>query len=113
MRRVYCRQNLRVPCMSYTDVDLAEFSGSFILVTLGCGNGTLSLSTVKGLRFVSGEPRMWSGELTFDGFAAFYAGLDDANTALAGLKYRPHEQWSGNDTIVVTADDRAWSSEVK
>lgn len=56
---------------------------------------------------------MWDGDVSFDGLASFYAGLDNANKALGGLTYRPHQDWNGNDTILVTADDRGWSSEVR
>lgn len=96
-----------------TDVDLNEHSGSFILVTIGCGNGMLTLSSAAGLHFVSGGTKMWGGDVSFDGFASFYSSLDNANKALGGLTYRPHQDWNGNDTISVTADDRGWSSEVR
>lgn len=98
-----------------TDVDLNEQEGSFVLVTMGCDHGTLTLSTAVGLRFVSGGTTAWAGgvnDVSFDGVASFYAGLTNANIALAGITYRPHRDWNGNDTLSVAADDRGFSTEV-
>lgn len=97
------------------DVDMNEQAGSFVLVTMGCDHGTLTLSTAAGLRFVSGDTTMWAGgvnDVSFDGVASFYAGLTNANNALAGITYRPHRDWNGNDTLSVAADDRGFSTEV-
>lgn len=95
-----------------TDVDIDELPGSFLLVTLGCDHGTLTLSPAAGLRFVSGDTDMWAGEVSFDGVASFFAGLSTANEALGGITYRPNRDWNGNDTLTVSADDRGWSTEV-
>lgn len=99
-------------CISKTDVDINEHVGSFILVTLGCDHGTLTLSPAAGLRFISGETSVWAGEVSFDGVASFSAGLSIANEALGGMSYRPNRDWNGNDTLTVAADDRGWSTEV-
>lgn len=102
------------PCqnMGNTDVDIDELPGSFILVTLGCDHGTLTLSPAAGLRFVSGDTDVWAGEASFDGEASFLAALSTANEALGGITYRPNRDWNGNDTLTVSADDRGWSTEV-
>lgn len=102
------------PCQHVwnTDVDVNEHAGSFILVTLGCDHGTLTLSPATGLRFISGDTSVWAGEVSFDGVASFYAGLSIANEALGGITYRPNRDWNGNDTLTVAADDRGWSTEV-
>lgn len=93
-------------------MDIDELPGSFILVTLGCEHGTLTLSPAAGLRFVSGDTTVWAGEASFDGSASFFASLTTANEALGGMTYRPHMDWNGNDTLTVSADDRGWSTEV-
>lgn len=97
---------------SAADVDLDEKTESFVAVTMNCNHGTLTLSPAAGLHFISGETTMWAGDISFDGVASFYAGLTNANAALAGISYRPHRDWNGNDTLTVAADDRGWSSEV-
>lgn len=56
---------------------------------------------------------MWAGDVSFDGVASFYAGLTNANNALAGITYRPHRDWNGKDTLSVAADDRGFSTEVR
>ena len=94
-------------------MDIDELSESFILVTLGCEHGTLTLSPVAGLRFISGDTSVWAGEVSFDGMASFYAGLSTANGALGSMTYRPNVDWNGNDTLTVSADDRGWSTEVR
>lgn len=93
-------------------MDINEHAGSFILVTLGCDHGTLTLSPAAGLRFISGDTSVWLGEVSFDGVASFYADLSIANAALGGMTYRPNRDWNGNDTLTVAADDRGWSTEV-
>lgn len=93
-------------------MDIDELPGSFILVTLGCDHGTLTLSPAAGLRFISGETDVWAGEASFEGVASFFASLSTANEALGGLTYRPNRDWNGNDTLTVSADDRGWSTEV-
>lgn len=93
-------------------MDIDELPGSFLLVTLGCDHGTLTLSPAAGLRFVSGDINPWAGEVSFDGVASFVAGLRTANEALGGMTYLPHRDWNGNDTLTVSADDRGWSTEV-
>lgn len=93
-------------------MDVNEHAGSFILVTLGCEHGTLTLSPAAGLRFVSGDTHFWAGEVSFDGSASFFAGLSTANAALGSITYRPVRNWNGNDTLTVAADDRGWSTEV-
>lgn len=95
-----------------TDIDLDERAESFMLLTMGCSHGTLNLSPAAGLSFVSGDTTRWAGDVSFTGVASFYAGLANANAALAGLMYRPDKHWNGNDTIFVQADDRGWSTEV-
>ena len=94
------------------DVDIDERPGSFIGVTLGCDHGSLTISPAAGLRVVSGETSMWAGDITFDGIASFHAGMAVTNKALAGITYRPHRDWNGNDTFSVAVDDRGWSAEV-
>ncbi len=92
-------------------MDIDELAESFILVTLGCDHGTLTLSPAAGLRFISGETTLWAGEVSFDGVASFYAGLSTANGALGSMTYRPNRDWNGNDTLTVSADDRGWSTD--
>lgn len=80
---------------------------------MGCDHGTLSLSPAAGLTFVTGDPSMWAGDVSFDGFVSFYAGLSIANAALGGITYKPHRNWNGNDKLSVAADDRGWSTDVR
>lgn len=90
-----------------------ELPGSFVLVALGCDHGTLTLSPAASLRFVAGDTDVWAGEATFEGVASFLADLSTANEALGGMTYRPNDDWNGNDTLTVSADDRGWSTEVR
>ncbi|CAM9224808.1 unnamed protein product, partial [Ectocarpus fasciculatus] len=92
-------------------VDVDEHAGSYILVVLSCDYGTLTLSPAAGLRFVSGETDVWAGDVSFSGTASFYAGLSTANGALGAMTYLANQDWHGNDTLTVVADDRGWSTE--
>ncbi|CAM9199449.1 unnamed protein product, partial [Discosporangium mesarthrocarpum] len=98
--------------VSVTDVDLHERPGSTVFVTIGCQMGTLTLASSEGLSFANANISWKEGKVSFSGTVSFHAGLGNANAALRGLTYRPSPHWSGNETIVIAANDQGWSGEV-
>lgn len=89
---------------AYEDVDKAmtgvtvnDSDGDNLTVTLGVGHGTLNLGTTTGLT-VTGNAR---AAVTLSGSIA------DLNAALASLVYRGNLNFSGGDTLSVSARDGA------
>ena len=82
--------------ISAADIDVNETMGGKVEVTLGVGNGTLTLSTTSGL---SGDTDGSDGALQFQGT------LNAVNVALSGLRYTPTSDFSGTDTLDVEVSD--------
>ena len=92
---------------AYEDVDQAisglsvgDPDGDNLSVTLQVGHGSLSLGSTAGL-IISGNG---SGSVTLAG------SLADLNAALAGLVYRGGLNYSGGDTLAITASDGSLTS---
>ncbi|HXD44415.1 MAG TPA: VCBS domain-containing protein [Pseudolabrys sp.] len=84
---------LALETISISDVDAGNAP---IQVSLGVGNGALSLGSTAGLS-VSG---LGSGAVLLTGSQS------DIDTALAsGLTYTPSSNYNGGDTLIVTAND--------
>ncbi len=81
--------------ISITDADAAGGSNE---ITLNVTNGTLTLSGVAGLTFVSGDG-------TADTTMTFRGTANDINTALNGLSYTPTANYSGSATLTLRALD--------
>ena len=93
---------------AYEDVDRAisgitvgDAEGGSLTVTLAVGHGKLTLGTTAGLT-VTGDG---SGAVTLAGSIA------DLNTALASLVYRGSLNYSGGDTLSLTASDGSLSTD--
>jgi hypothetical protein len=77
-------------------IRLGDAPGATVTVTLAVGHGTLSLGTTAGLTTVTGNG---TGNVTLIGTTA------DLNAALASLVYRGSHNYSGGDTLSLTATD--------
>jgi len=82
--------------ITVADVDVSETMGGTVEVTLGVGNGTVTLSTIAGL---TGDTNGSDGALQFQG------SLNAVNVALSGLRYTPAANFSGTDTLDVEVSD--------
>src|SRR5205823_3792670 len=82
--------------VSISDVDAAPSS---VRVTLTSTNGTLTLSGIAGLTFISGDG-------TADATMSFTGTLANINTALNGLTYSPVLNYNGPATVQITTDDQ-------
>jgi large repetitive protein len=87
--------------LAITGLSVGDIDSNTLTVTLEASNGTLTLGTTTGLG-VTGEGTV---TLTLSGAAA------DINTALATLLYRGGLNFSGSDTLTVTASDGSLSAE--
>ncbi|MFM7149684.1 MAG: tandem-95 repeat protein, partial [Gemmataceae bacterium] len=94
-RSYVVNQDLDVPGISVSDIDLGT---SPIQVTLGVGNGVLTLKSLTGLTFTAGDG-LTNGTMTFSGL------MGDVNSALAGLVYRANRDSAMADTLTVTVND--------
>jgi hypothetical protein len=83
-----------------TGITVADPEGGGLTVTLSVGKGTLALTRTAGLT-VSGDG---SASVTLSG------SLADLNPALASLVYCGGRNYSGTDTLRVTADDGSLSA---
>lgn len=105
-----CARTMYAPC---SDVDIEEYPGALLLVTIGVEHGTITLSPALGVRPASGAVTFWAGDYaSFDGSASFFSRLTSVNDALVGMTYRPARDWNGNDTLSVVVDDRGWTGQV-
>src|SRR5262249_22208785 len=68
-------------------------------VTIGVGQGTLTLARTAGLTFIAGTGT-GNASMTFTGTAAA------VNATLAGLQYRPAADFNGTDTLSIAVDDQ-------
>ena len=81
--------------ISVTDPDAG---GNPVRVTLSVNNGTLTLSTVLGLAFTSGDG-IADASMTFSG------ALIDINTALNGMSFVPTLDFHGSATLSIISND--------
>ncbi|MGI8905333.1 MAG: beta strand repeat-containing protein [Candidatus Sumerlaeaceae bacterium] len=86
--------NLALPGISVSDVDLGA---NPVQLALGVSNGTLTLGSVTGLSFTAGANS--TAAMTFNG------SLANVNAALATLSYQPTSNYSGSDSVAITAND--------
>jgi len=80
----------------------ADTAGNPIEVTLNATDGTVTLSTVSGLTFTSGDG---------DGDASmtFTATVADANNALDGMSFTPALDFNGTASLEIVTDDQGHS----
>jgi VCBS repeat-containing protein len=81
--------------ISIADVDAAS---DRVQVTLNVAYGTLTLASLAGLTFVTGDG-------TGDRTMTFTGTLADVNAALDGLSYTPSLHYNGPDTLQISLDD--------
>ncbi|MDA0660590.1 MAG: cadherin domain-containing protein [Planctomycetota bacterium] len=79
-----------------SDVDVGN---NPVIVTLSVTNGTLTLGTVAGLTFGTGDGAS-------DATMVFVGTLVDVNVALNGLRYDPTPGFSGSAQLQITVDDQ-------
>src|SRR6185503_16333006 len=82
--------------ISVADVDLG---GNQIKITLTATNGTLTLSTISGLSFTTGDG-------TDDATMVFTGLLANVNTALNGLTFNPTTSFNGAASLQIISDDQ-------
>ena len=82
--------------VSVADVDA---SPSDVRVTLDVDDGVLTLATITGLSFNTGDGTN-DANMTFDGTVA------EVNAALDGLKYRGDQDFNGSETLTLTTNDQ-------
>lgn len=82
--------------ISISDVDAG--SGS-MKVSLSVTNGTLTLSGVSGLTFVTGDG-------TSDSTLTFTGTVNAINAALNGMTFTPTSAYAGSSTLTITTDDQ-------
>jgi hypothetical protein len=87
--------NLTITGISVSDPDVAPGQ---MQVTMSALNGTLTLASTAGLSFSSGANG--TASMVFTGTLA------NANAALASVVYRGNANYSGGDTVSVTANDQ-------
>eukprot|EP01012_Entosiphon_sulcatum_P030827 TRINITY_DN3827_c0_g1_i1.p1 TRINITY_DN3827_c0_g1~~TRINITY_DN3827_c0_g1_i1.p1 ORF type:complete len:875 (+),score=125.18 TRINITY_DN3827_c0_g1_i1:101-2725(+) len=81
--------------LNATDVDLGQHA---LTVTLQVSHGSLQFTQAPGV-----QASFANNKYTLVGLQ------QDLNRALSGLMYTPTADWSGSDTLVVTATDSGWS----
>jgi CSLREA domain-containing protein len=82
--------------ISVADVDLG---GGQIKITLTGTNGTITLSTIAGLSFTTGDG-------TDDATMVFTGTLSAVNTAMNGMSFNPTTGFSGAASLQITSDDQ-------
>jgi hypothetical protein len=82
-------------------ISIGDAPGATLTVTLSVGHGTLTLGTTTSLTTVTGNG---TGSVTLTGTTA------DLNAALASLVYRGVHNYSGGDTLSLTATDSGVSA---
>src|SRR5258707_8067631 len=70
-----------------------------VKVTLSVTNGVLTLGSLAGLTFTTGDG-------TADASMVFTGTLANVNTALAGLIYLPTGDFNGSSLLSITTDDQ-------
>ena len=89
--------SLAIGGISIADTDAGNGS---VEVTLGVGDGTLTLGQTTGLSFTTGDG-------TADASMTFQGTLTDVNAALTGLAYLGDAEFNGADTLSVSVSDLA------
>jgi hypothetical protein len=84
--------------MSIADVDVTLAPGGIYQVTLSSANGTLTLTTVTGLTFGTGDG-------SDDPTMVFSGTLSDINTALGTASYTPNADYNGAATVTLQVTD--------
>lgn len=92
---------IAIPNLQVFDIDVEEDPGE-LLVTLSVANGTLSLATVAGLSFTTGDGSA-NAAMAFTGSQAA------VNAALATLSYRGNADFNGTDTLTITTNDQGFT----
>jgi ELWxxDGT repeat protein/VCBS repeat-containing protein len=87
--------NARITGVSVNDVDAGS---SNVTVNLSAGNGTLSLTSITGLSFTSGNGNQ-NTNMVFSGTLAA------VNSALNSLVYKSNPNFNGTDTVNVSVND--------
>ncbi|HJT65247.1 MAG TPA: Ig-like domain-containing protein [Pyrinomonadaceae bacterium] len=82
--------------ISVADVDL---NANSIKITLTAANGTISLASIGGLSFTSGDG-------TNDATMVFTGSLANVNTALNGLSFTPTLDFNGVASLQIVSDDQ-------
>jgi hypothetical protein len=82
-------------------IRIGDAPSATLTVTLNVSHGTLTLGTTTGLTTVSGNG---TGSVTLTGTTA------NLNAALASLVYRGSHNYSGGDTLSLTATDSGLSA---
>jgi Ca2+-binding RTX toxin-like protein len=90
--------NQAITGLSISDTDAALAPGGIYVVTLSSTNGTMTLSTLTGLTFSTGDG-------TSDATMTFRGTLADINTALATATYTPTANYNGPAQIQLQATD--------
>ena len=79
-------------------ITVADIDATIVQVTLSVNNGTLTLSSLTGLSFITGDG-------TADAMMVFSGSKANINTALDGLTYRGSLNFYGFDTLnIITSD---------
>jgi hypothetical protein len=82
--------------IAVADIDL---NASPIKITLTATNGTLTLSTIAGLSFTTGDG-------SNDATMVFTGTLGSVNTALNGLSFNPTADFTGSASLQIVSDDQ-------
>ncbi|HZF95999.1 MAG TPA: Ig-like domain-containing protein [Allosphingosinicella sp.] len=90
--------NFAVTGLSISDADAALAPGGIYTVSLSSTNGTLTLTTLTGLTFTTGDG-------TSDAAMTFRGTLANLNTALATAKFTPTANYAGAAEIQLSATD--------
>lgn len=91
--------SINVTGVSVTDVDEDATANAELKMTLNATAGTLSLGTIAGLTFTTGDGAT-------DASMVFTGTLGAINTALATLSYLPNANVGGGGTITIVANDQ-------
>jgi VCBS repeat-containing protein len=84
--------------LTLNGISVADTDASSLKVTLSVSNGVLSLSSLSGLTFQSGDG-------TTDAAMTFSGAISNINVALNGLVYRGNSNYNGSDTLTVLTSD--------
>jgi hypothetical protein len=84
--------------VAVTGLSVSDADDNALTVTLSVGRGTLTLASIAGLSFGTGDGT-GDATMTFSGTAAAI------NAALAGLSYTPTANLNGADTLTMTTGD--------
>jgi hypothetical protein len=88
------------PALTLSGVNLSDLDAgnSPLQITLSAQNGVLSLASLAGISFTTGDG-------TQDSSMTFSGGLIAINNALSALVYSSNSEYYGSDTLTFTASD--------